>query len=135
MTQTTGENSGQPATERAEELLDSIGHRFGLFAAHAGQRIQNTATSVRDEVGRIELPKTPSGGNSTQPAQARLEESSRVATEKAEELVDRAGQRFADFVSFATLQILKASALVREEAEDMWAEAQHIRQQNARKPQ
>jgi hypothetical protein len=133
MAQTTGENSGQPATERAEELLDNMGHRLGLFAARAGQRIQTAATSVREEVGRIELPKTSSGDNSDQPVQARFEESSRVATEKAEELVDRIGQRFADFASLATLQILRASVRVREEAEDMWAEAQHIRQQSARK--
>jgi hypothetical protein len=135
MAQTTKENPGQPATERAEELLDSMGRRLGLFAARAGQRIQGAATSVREEVGRIELPKPPSGDNSGQPVQARFEESSRVATEKAEVLVDRAAERLADFVSLATLQFLKASARVREEAEDMWAEAQHIRQQNARKPQ
>ena len=40
MSQTSGEKSGQPATERAEELLDSMGRRLGFFAALAGRRIR-----------------------------------------------------------------------------------------------
>jgi pyruvate/2-oxoglutarate dehydrogenase complex dihydrolipoamide acyltransferase (E2) component len=49
------------------------------------------------------------------------------ATERAEELVDRMGESVGRFASFAGLRLLKVAALAREEAEDMWAEAQSLR--------
>ena len=51
----------------------------------------------------------------------------RSAEERAEELVDRAGQTFAHWAGLAALRLLKAAALAREAAEDVWAEAQSIR--------
>jgi pyruvate/2-oxoglutarate dehydrogenase complex dihydrolipoamide acyltransferase (E2) component len=51
----------------------------------------------------------------------------RPATERAEELVDRMGESVGRFASLAGLRILKVAALAREEAEDVWAEAQSRR--------
>lgn len=51
----------------------------------------------------------------------------RSADERAEELVDRAGQTLAHWTGLAALRLLKAAALAREAAEDVWAEAQSIR--------
>ena len=51
----------------------------------------------------------------------------RPAEERAEELVDRAGQTLAHWAGLAALRLLKAAALAREAAEDVWAEAQSIR--------
>ncbi len=51
----------------------------------------------------------------------------RPAEERAEELVDRAGQTLAHWVGLAALRLLKVAALAREAAEDVWAEAQSIR--------
>lgn len=59
-------------------------------------------------------------------AQAEREE--RPAMERAEELVDRLGQRAGAFASLAGLRIRKLAARAREEAEDVWAEAQSVRQ-------
>ncbi len=53
--------------------------------------------------------------------------SRRPATERAEELVDRLGESVGQFASLAGLRLLKVAALVREEAEDVWAEAQSVR--------
>ncbi len=53
--------------------------------------------------------------------------SGRAATARAEELVDRMGESVGHFASLAGWRILKAAAFVREEAEDVWAEAQSIR--------
>ncbi len=53
--------------------------------------------------------------------------SGRSAEERAEELVDRVGQRLGYVASLLALRVLKVAALVREEAEDVWAEAQSIR--------
>ncbi len=49
------------------------------------------------------------------------------AMERAEELVDRLGQRLGLLATAAGLGILRLAARAREEAEDVWAEAQSLR--------
>jgi len=46
---------------------------------------------------------------------------------RAEEMVDRIGQRIGHYASVAGTEILRFAARAREEVEDIWAEAQHIR--------
>jgi hypothetical protein len=53
--------------------------------------------------------------------------------ERAEELVDRAGQWARPLASLVGLRILRAAALAREAAEDIWAEAQNVREESHRK--
>lgn len=48
-------------------------------------------------------------------------------TQRAEEIVDHAGERVGYFASSMAQRIRIATARAREEAEDMWAEAQSIR--------
>ncbi len=50
-----------------------------------------------------------------------------AATQRAEEMVDRAGERVGYFASMATQRVRVAAARAREEVEDMWAEAQSVR--------
>ncbi len=54
------------------------------------------------------------------------ERQDRPATERAEELADRMGQRLGHATILVGLRIRKMAALAREEAEDIWAEAQSI---------
>jgi hypothetical protein len=49
------------------------------------------------------------------------------AMARAEELVDQMGERFGQFLSQAGHYAQKAMARAREEAEDIWAEAQEMR--------
>jgi len=58
--------------------------------------------------------------------------SRRPATERAEELVDRVGESVGNFASLAGWRMLKVAAFVREEAEDVWAEAQSARREEQR---
>ena len=51
----------------------------------------------------------------------------RPVTERAEELADRMGQRLGHVTMLVGLRVRKTAARGREEAEDMWAEAQSIR--------
>ncbi len=64
----------------------------------------------------------------------RAVEADRQATEKAEVLVDRTGQRMNRITSLGSLYVLRTTAYIREEAEDIWAEAQSIRK-NVENPQ
>ena len=50
-----------------------------------------------------------------------------AATERAEEMLDRAGERVGRFASLLRLRLRRAAALTREEAEDLWAEVQSRR--------
>ncbi len=56
-------------------------------------------------------------------------ELNRPATERAEELVDRAARGAGYLVSFVGLRLLRGASLTREEAEDIWAEAQNLRRE------
>ncbi len=132
MSQPQGEMPQQPATARAEELLERLGKQIGLFAGRAGQHIQSAATYIREEADRMDRPQTAPGEKPHSPPVARANVTAQEASEKAEEMVDRVGQRLAHFTAAASRQIQKGVALAREEAEDMWAEAQNIRQRNNR---
>jgi len=132
MSQTPPEKSGQPATARAEAILDNMGRRLGLFAARAGQRIQNAASSLREEANQ---PTTAPAEKASQSTSERAEEKGAQTMERSEELVDQAVQRLSHFALLAGFQMQKATARLREEAEDIWAEAQNIRQENSRKLQ
>ena len=56
------------------------------------------------------------------------EEARRQAMQRAEELVDRLGEQVGQYVSSFGHGVLKWLARTREEAEDIWAEAQAIRE-------
>src|SRR5258708_2339404 len=130
MSQTQG-GSDKPPVERADEQLKNLGRRIGIFAGLAGQRNQGTADNIREQARRMEQPEEAAGEKPSQPARARKEEAAQPetgkATAKAEELVEGMTQRLGLFAAIAGLQIQKTAARVREEAEDLWAEAQNIR--------
>jgi hypothetical protein len=51
----------------------------------------------------------------------------RSSTERAEEIVDRVAERVSELTSVWGRKLLRLAARAREEAEDIWAEAQVIR--------
>lgn len=54
-------------------------------------------------------------------------EAARLAEQRAEELVDHAAQRVAEFTALLKRKLAHVAARAREEAEDIWAEAQSLR--------
>jgi hypothetical protein len=134
MSQTQKDNPTQTATERAEELFNRMGQRFGYLTSLATQRLQSVATTIREEADRLDEPQSASGEDSNRSVAERSEEARRQATAKAEQMVDQVGQRISQYTSMVGLQIQRAVARAREEAEDMWAEAQNIRHQNDQNP-
>lgn len=128
MSQTQG-GSDKPPVVRADELLDNLGRRIGLFAGLAGQRVQSAAVNVRDQTRRMSQPATVAEEQASQPAGAEeaAQPETEKATAKAEELVEGMTQRLSLYAARAGLQIQKTAARAREGAEDIWAEAQSIR--------
>lgn len=49
MTEDRGQGSKQPATERAEDLLNRVGWTTGLFASMLGMRLARVAAFAREE--------------------------------------------------------------------------------------
>ena len=52
------------------------------------------------------------------------------AEERAEALLDALGQRVGALSAYAVFVLRKYAARAREEAEDIWAEAQHLRREH-----
>lgn len=74
-------------------------------------------------------PAADANGTSEQQTQATsADEARRQATQRAEEMVDRVGEQIGHYVSIFGHNVLKWVARAREEAEDIWAEAQAIRE-------
>jgi hypothetical protein len=69
---------------------------------------------------------SPNGARSAATGQDTGAETS-PALQRAEELVDRMGERVAHYAAFLGTKIKELAARLREEAEDIWAEAQSIR--------
>ena len=134
MSQTHKNNSTQSPTERAEELFNGMGQRFGYFTALAAQRLQKVATTIREEADRLDEPQSDSDESSNGSPAGRAGEAYQQATVKAGQLVDQWGQRISHYTAIAGLQVRRAVARAREEAEDIWAEAQSISRQNDHEP-
>ena len=65
----------------------------------------------------------------TRDEEAREQGLGRPAMERAEESVDRIARSAGYLASLVGLRILKGASLAREEAEDIWAEAQSMRRE------
>jgi hypothetical protein len=70
----------------------------------------------------------PQGGELRRQAQETAAEGLDHPTlQRAEELVDHLGERIGHFAHTLSLRFRKATARAREEVQDIWAEAQHIK--------
>lgn len=103
--------SERPATDRAEEMLGRLGQRFTDMRANVGRALEQRAQQ-RQQGGP---------GSSTGPA--------RPASERAQETLGDWGERVGHVAGVAGLRLRQWGARAREEAEDLWAEAQSVRQQ------
>ena len=116
MNETTNDASngiGSPSLfGRAEILLGSL-----------GSKLKDVRASL------TEAPVTATEAPFCDAAQAvtQAEAQMRPATERAEETLDKAGERLGIFAATVGRQLRKTAALAREEAEDILAEAQSLR--------
>jgi hypothetical protein len=128
-----------PPVTRAEQLMSDWGQNIGFFLGTARHRLQHTMTSLREEAGRMDQPlhsppsangMSPSSTTTTRKAPAHQgEATTQVVSERAEHLVDGFAQRVVAITAVTGLHVRRAGAFVREDAEDIWAEAQRIRNQ------
>lgn len=106
--QTPPPEAPPPLVTRAEELLDRLGQRFTETRKRVSASLEQQAQAAQQQ-----------NGDGAAPAA------------RAEEIIDRVGHRIGFFGVLAGHQLRKFAARVREEAEDMLAEAQTARQHPA----
>src|SRR5579884_3174807 len=119
MSKATEERSGQStmAAQRAEELISRVEQRIGALPSLIGQRAQQATTRIGEQVKQAGTHQE--GEQAAQPGQP--------AMDRADHVVDEMGQRMSLIAAIVSLQTRKITARVREDAEDMWAEIQQIR--------
>lgn len=125
MSQPRDGHAESPTVERAAEL----GERIGYLASLALRRIEATA---RKGMSGQASPPTAAAAPHQEASTEATGASDRSATERAEELLDGVGERANQLAALAGPSIRRFFALAREEAEDIWAEAQHIRRSRDR---
>lgn len=109
MTESKNGSAPESAVQRAEALLDRFGKRVREARAEAVKKEETVKAAVTE-------------ASAQQPA--------RPATERADEILDRTGEQMGRLGSAVSLRVRKFTALAREEAEDILAEAQTLRQGN-----
>ncbi|GAC1403577.1 MAG: hypothetical protein NVSMB49_21220 [Ktedonobacteraceae bacterium] len=133
------EQPTSPAVVRAEHLMDEWGQHIGFFFGLTRQRLQNVATALRNEVGQMNNSSHAASNSSSQVAaqqSSTVQEAGtgdgvmgQLATQRSEQLVDAFALQVVALTSATSLQIRRTGAFIREDAEDMWAEAQNLRNQ------
>ena len=132
MDQEKGKESIPSAVVRAEQLVDRTEQRIKSFFANAGQRVQHSANSVRENIsqtGQSSATQQEQHGFSAPPQAKGTEQ---PVMERAEKMADSMGQRIGVWAFIAAPPIMRVTARMRENTEDIWAEAQQIRHARTR---
>ena len=115
-----------------------MAHSIGFYAARTYLRVQSithTAHEKADQLDQLKAERTKPSGQSAHPSEqesgqatAQAEKPNQLATRRAEEMVDYLAQHLSSLTATVKLNFQITAARVREDAEDIWAEAQTIRQ-------
>jgi hypothetical protein len=128
----THDNGAKPTgTERAEQKFDNIGYRIGYLAGTATQRLEHVVSNMRVP-SLPQITRTDQGNHRESPSPRISEEDTQQAFIRAEELVQHTEQRVGQWSAFLSQRSQRLVARMREDLEDLWAEAQHVRQTKQR---
>lgn len=119
-------NKGATTAERAEQALDTIGYQLGFLAGKAGQRFEQAVSTARASA-QLQAPDAGEEAHNGSPSLLPPEEATQQAFARAEELMQLAEQRLRRWSALLSYQSQHLVARMREDLEDVWAEAQHLR--------
>jgi hypothetical protein len=123
--------SGSTTTERAEQINNTIGYRLGFLAGTATQRLERAVSTIRAP-SQSQATRANQGAQSGPSSLLPSEETMQRALVRAEELVQYTEQRLGQWSARLGHQSQRLAGLLREDLEDLWAEAQHIRHNKRR---
>ena len=127
-----GEPSTQPraaADPRAIHAANELGAHVGRFAALTLRQLGAMAAARLARTKAATVPPDAPGSSAPPEPDAAVAPTT-PATARAEEMVSRAGADIGALAAGAGERLRRAAALAREEAEDMWAEAQELRRRS-----
>jgi hypothetical protein len=124
MTQTQEKAADLSATDRAEQTLTRAGKQLGRLAGQATLRLRQASQAFREEADRLDTPTSTQQGSQTSATQH--DQASRLTLQRAEVLVGQFGQRISHWALGGNLSMQRTVARLREDAEDMWMEAQEM---------
>lgn len=113
---------------RADDTMGRLGEYLGRSVSSALRRAEHAVidkTSGRRQQDHTAVPEDP------QPASSNNVPSS-LPTVRAEELLDRLVGQLSGIVVVSGQRLRQVVAVAREEAEDIWAEAQQTHEENRR---
>jgi hypothetical protein len=128
--------------EHSDAFVNRMAHSLGFYAARTYLRLQNITHITHEEAdqqhqertGQITSPDQ--SAQSAEQAMALTGGQQKPATRKAEEKLDDLAQRLSSLTATLKFNFQRTAARVREDTEDLWAEAQNIRHhQNEPLPQ
>jgi hypothetical protein len=123
MNQPHENETASPAKLRAEQVVNEVGERFGMWAGSVMTRMQRAAGALNHEANRMDTPG------------AEAEQGQDTHTmQRAEELVGKAGQYATRWTLTGNMNLRRAMARLREDMEDMWVEAHEIEHHLHEKP-
>ena len=112
-----------------------FGEQVGRVAALALRQLEGLAAAG---MAQARAAAAPDAAESLAPresgGQGTGRDASPAATARAEELVSRAGALLGAMTAGTSEHVQQAAALAREEAEDIWAEAQQLRARSHHEP-
>lgn len=132
-----GELQSHLAVEHPNTLVNRMAHSIGFYAARTYLGIQNITHITHGEADQLDQLKTKQIEPAGQLAQSSEQESIQATsqtqgehpsrTSRAEIMIDDLTQRLSSFTAMIKLNFQRTTARVREDTEDLWAEAQSIR--------
>lgn len=121
MTQARESDAIPSATRRAEQIATVAGSQLGTWVGLTTRRFRQAAQTLREEAKRMETPASATTKQTT--ARQPAADQNQPALERAEALVEQMGQWAVE----GSGQMQKTLARLREDAEDMYVEAQDMR--------
>jgi hypothetical protein len=122
------EQQSHTEAEHHGTLIDRMAHSIGFYTARTYLGIQNIRHTAHEETHQQDQLKRDQAEPSEQTAPGQpSEQHAPSKTRKAEEMLDHLAHRLGSLTTTAKLNFQRAAARVREDTEDMLAEAQDIR--------
>ncbi|GHO85805.1 hypothetical protein [Dictyobacter formicarum] len=121
MTQTRESDAAASAIRRAEQIATVTGGQLGAWVGLTTQRFRQATQALREEANRLDTPGSAMVNQTTAGKSATGQP--RPAQERAEALIDQLGQ----WTREGGAHMQRTLARLREDAEDMYVEAQDMR--------
>lgn len=120
-------NRSSSAVMRAEQFWNNTNQRIQSLLNTTGQQFQQATHDLQAKTNQMTKPSMETQETSSMNSTPQDGAKTAPSTGRAEQLVNTWGQQLGDWLGRTGNQVARTTARLRENTEDIWAEAQHIR--------